>query len=192
MKSDGGLDRYKGRLVAQGFKQEYGIDYEETFAPVAKMTSIRTLFAVATVRNWPLWQMDVKNAFLHGDLQETVFMRPPPGYACPPNHICRPRKSLYGLKQAPRAWFEKSRIAILKAQFYQSPNDNSMFIRRTGKGCTVLLLYVDDMIISGNDISGISTLKSYLMRNFKMKDLGPLTYFLGLEISRSDGGIHIH
>ena len=82
--------------MAQGFKQEYGIDYEETFASVAKMTSVRTLFAIAAVHNWPLWQMDVKNAFLHRDLQETVFMWPPPGYACPPNYVCRLRKSLYG------------------------------------------------------------------------------------------------
>ena len=82
--SDGSLDRYKARLVAQGYKQEYGIDYEETFVPVAKMITVRTLFCIAAARNWPPWQMDVKNAFLHGDLKETVYLKPPPGYACPP------------------------------------------------------------------------------------------------------------
>ena len=89
VKSDGTLDRYKARLVAQGFKQENGIYYEETFAPVAKMTKVRTLLAVATIRNWQLWQLGIKNAFLHGNLQETVYMKPPPGYACPSSHVCR-------------------------------------------------------------------------------------------------------
>ena len=96
--SDGSLDRYKARLVAQGYKQEYGIDYKETFAPIAKMTSVRALLGVAAIRDWPLWQMDVKNAFLHCDLQETVYMQPPPGYACHPKHVCRLKKSFYGLK----------------------------------------------------------------------------------------------
>ena len=118
MKSDGSLDRYKAHLVAQGYKQEYEIDYEETFASVAKMTTIQILFAVAVVRNWQLWQLDVKNAFLHGDLLETVYMAPPPGYACPSSHVCCLQKSLYGLKQAPLAWFDKFRGAILATSFY--------------------------------------------------------------------------
>ena len=119
-------------------------------------------------------------------------MRPPLGYTCLPSHICHLRKSLYGLKQAPRVWFENFRGAILRARCYQSPNDNSIFIRRTGHGCTILLLYVDDMIISGNDISCMTDLKASLMRSFKMKHLAPLTYFLGLETSRSKDGICIH
>ena len=178
VKSDGSLDRYKARLVAQGFKQEYGIDYKETFARVAKMTTVRCLLSVAAARNWPLWQMDVKNAFLHGDLHETVYMRPPPGYACPPKHVCKLKRSLYGLKQAPRAWFDKFRTSILQANFHQSPSDSSLFIRRTSRGCTILLIYVDDMIISGNDTVGIADLKIHLMHAFQMKELGSLKYFL--------------
>lgn len=103
--------------------------------------------------------MDVSNAFLHGDLYETVYMKPTPGYPCPPHMVYKLHKSLYGLKQAPRAWFEKFRHAILTAQFYQSHSDHSihsLFIRRTSNGCTILLLYVDDIIISGDDVIGIA------------------------------------
>ena len=102
--SDGSLERYKARLVAQGFSQEYVIDYDETFAPVAKMTTVRTLISVAAVHQWPLYQLDVKNAFLNGYLSEEVYMRPPPGLSTPPGLVCRLRRALYGLKQSPRAW----------------------------------------------------------------------------------------
>jgi hypothetical protein len=103
-RADGLVERYKAHLVAKGFAQEYGIDYEETFAPVARLTSVRSLLAVAAVRHWQLFQMDVKNAFLNGDLTEEVYMHLPPGYHHPPHKVCRLRQALYGLKQAPRAW----------------------------------------------------------------------------------------
>ena len=111
-KADGSVERYKARLVAKGFTQEYGIDYKETFAPVARLTSARCLIAVATVRRWPLYQMDVKNAFLNGDLHEEVYMQLPPGYPHSGSqvyHLCR---ALYGLKQAPRAWFENFSLVV--------------------------------------------------------------------------------
>ena len=100
-RSDGSIERYKARLVAKGFTQEYGIDYEETFAPVARLLSVRTLLAVATSRQWKLFQMDVKNVFLNGDLSEEVYMQPPPGLSHPPDKVCQLRRALYGLKQAP-------------------------------------------------------------------------------------------
>jgi hypothetical protein len=105
-RSDGSIERYNARLVARGFQQTQGRDYDETFAPVAHMTTIWTLIAVVATSSWTISQMDVKNAFLHGDLHEEVYMQPPPGVNAPPEHVCRLRRALYGLKQAPRAWFE--------------------------------------------------------------------------------------
>ncbi|XP_026451421.1 uncharacterized protein LOC113351696 [Papaver somniferum] len=129
--------------------------------------------------------MDVKNAFLHGDLQEEVYMRPPPGMTHPSNQVCKFRKPLYGLKQAPRAWFEKFSNAVLQFGFTQSAYDSAMFTRSTAQGMVILLLYVDDMVITGDDMKGITALKTHLSSCFEIKDLGPLCYFLGLEVNRS-------
>jgi transposase InsO family protein len=157
-RSDGTVDRYKARLVAKGFTQEYGIDYEETFAPVARLSSVRTLIAVSVSRHWPLFQMDVKNAFLNGELTEEVYMQLPPSFSQPPgfsHKVCRLRRALYGLKQAPRAWFAKFSSTISQHGFSASSYDSALFFRRSDHGITLLLLYVDDMIITGDDVQGI-------------------------------------
>ncbi|CAJ2675738.1 unnamed protein product [Trifolium pratense] len=143
-KSDGSVERYKARLVARGFSQQYGMDYEETFAPVAKMTTIRTLIAVASVRQWHISQMDVKNAFLNGDLHEEVYMVPPPGVSHNQGEVCKLKKALYGLKQAPRAWFQKFSTVITSLGFRSSDYDSALFVRTTSHGRILLSLYVDD------------------------------------------------
>uniref|UniRef100_A0A2N9IH78 Integrase catalytic domain-containing protein n=1 Tax=Fagus sylvatica TaxID=28930 RepID=A0A2N9IH78_FAGSY len=192
VKSDGSLDRYKARLVALGNNQEYGVNYEETFAPVAKMTTIRTILAIAASQNWDLHQMDVKNAFLHGDLKEDVYMRPPAGLlSTPTSAVCKLRRSLYGLKQAPRAWYEKFTSTLFKFALHKSKYDASLFLRKTENGVVILLVYVDDIIITGTDSALISQLKQYLQDSFHMKDLGSLTYFLGLEITTGAHGIFL-
>jgi hypothetical protein len=173
------------------FNQEYGIDYEETFAPVARLTSVRSLLAVASVRHWDLFQMDVKNAFLNGDLGEEVYMQPPPGYNHPPHKVCQLRRALYGLKQAPRAWFAKFSSTIAQIGFVSSPYDSALFIRRSDAGLILLLLYVDDMIITGDDTVGIRNLQQFLSQQFEMKDLGSLSYFLGLEVSSDQNGYYL-
>lgn len=193
LKSDGSLDRYKARLVALGNKQQYGFDYEETFAPVAKMTTVRTLLAIAASNAWPLYQMDVTNAFLHGDLKEEIYMTLPPGMSTKAsNAVCKLRRSLYGLKQAPRAWFEKFRNTLLTFSFTQSQYDSSLFFYKTTTGMVFLLVYVDDIILTGNDIGLITELKHMLHSKFQMKDLGHLTYFLGLEVHSRDHGLFLN
>ncbi|KAA0057482.1 putative mitochondrial protein [Cucumis melo var. makuwa] len=186
--SDGTIERYKARLVAKGYSQEYGIDYEETFAPVARMMSVRSLLAVAAAKQWPLLQIDVKNAFLNGTLSEEVYMKPPPGTSSPPHKVCLLRRALYGLKQAPRAWFATFSSTITQLGFTSSPHDTALFTRHTPQGIVLLLLYVDDMIITGNDPQAISDLQHYLGQHFEMKDLGSLNYFLGFEVSRRSDG----
>jgi hypothetical protein len=191
--ADGSVERYKARLVARGFTQTYGIDYEETFAPVAKMNSVRTLLSCAAILNWPLQQFDVKNAFLHGDLEEEVYMEVPPGFSSPVSagKVCRLKKALYGLKQSPRAWFGRFSKAMVSFGYRQSHADHTMFIKRGTDTIAVLIVYVDDIIMTGNDVEEIQTLKSRLAQEFEIKDLGSMRYFLGMEVARSDKGIFI-
>jgi hypothetical protein len=193
-RSDGTIDRYKACLVAKGYTQEYDIDYKETFAPVARLSFVRTLIAVSASRHWPLFQMDVKNAFLNGELTEEVYMQLLPGFSQPPSFshkVCHLRWALYGLKQTSRAWFAKFSSTISQHGFSASSYDSALFFRRSDHGITFLLLYVDDMIITGDDVQGIQDLKRFLGQHFEMKDLGPLSYFHGLEVSSSSNGYYL-
>ena len=150
---------------------------------MARLFSIRTLIAIFAARKWPLFQMDVKNDFLNGELSEEVYMKLPPGYSHPsgfPHRVCRLRQALYGLKQAPRAWFAKFSSTISQHGFSGSSFDTTIFLRRSDHGITILLLYVDDMIITSDDMQGIQDLEHFLGLQFERKDLGPLNYFRGL------------
>jgi Reverse transcriptase (RNA-dependent DNA polymerase) len=191
--SEGKVDRFKARLVAKGYTQTYGIDYEETFAPVAKMNTVRTLISCVVNFGWNIHQLDVKNAFLHGDLKEEVYMELPPGFDNEQvaGKVCRLKRSLYGLKQSPRAWFDRFSKTMIKEGYLQSNADHTMFIRRKrGKLC-VLIVYVDDIVLTGNDIVEMKRIKSSLATEFEMKDLGPLHYFLGIEVVSSPNGIFL-
>ena len=190
--SNGAVERLKSRLVVLGNHQQEGIDYNETFAPVAKMTTVRIFLAIAASKNWELHQMDVHNAFLHGDLAEEVYMKLPPGFeSLDPSLVCRLRKSFYGLKQAPRCWFAKLVTALKTYGFLQSYSDYSLFSFTKANIQINVLVYVDDLIISGNDSATLCTFKAYLSDCFKMKDLGPLKYFLGIEVARSSAGLFL-
>ncbi|MFS7918608.1 putative RNA-directed DNA polymerase [Helianthus anomalus] len=190
---DGTIERYKARLVAKGYTQTYGIDYSETFSPVAKIDTIRVLFSIAANKGWPLHQFDVKNAFLHGELNEEVYMDAPPGFNenFKAGETCRLKKSLYGLKQSPRAWFGRFTVVMKKYGFKQSNSDHTLFLKRRGSLVTCLIIYVDDMILTGNDEEEMSMLRDKLFSEFEMKDLGRLKYFLGIEVLRSKQGIFI-
>ena len=191
--SDGSIERYKACLVAKGFTQLEGVDYHDTFSPTAKIISVRCLLALAASHHWPVHQLDVNNAFLHGDLTEEIYMTPPPGLRRQgeDNLVCRLHKSLYGLKQASRQWFAKFSEAICSAGYEQSRVDYSLFTRKIGKSFTAFLIYVDDILIIGNDPVSIETTKKFLHSNFRIKELGSLKYFLGIEVSNSVNGIFI-
>lgn len=155
------------------------------------MVTVRTFLAIAAIKSWEVYQMDVHNAFLHDDLEEEVYMKIPPGFEKSDNKnvVCRMKKSLYGLKQAPRCWFAKLTMALKSYGFKQSYLDYSLFTLTKGKIQINVLIYVDDMIIAGNDKVALAVFKDYLGTCFKMKDLGVLRYFLGLEVARSKEGI---
>ncbi|KAH9678849.1 retrovirus-related pol polyprotein from transposon RE1 [Citrus sinensis] len=186
------IERCKARLVILGNNQIEGVDYNETFAPVAKMVSVQTFLAIAVARDWELHQMDVNNAFLHGDLDEEVYMQLPPGFSTTSSgKVCRLRRSSYGLSQAPRNWFAKLAGALKSFGFVQSYADYSLFTFERHDISIHVLIYVDDLIIAGNNTTAISTFKAYLSCCFHMKDLGVLKYFLGIEISRGPTGMFL-
>src|SRR3954462_7476636 len=155
------------------------------------MTTVRSLLAVASVRHWSVSQLDVQNVFLNGELSEEVYMQPPPGYFVPDGMVCRLRRSLYGLKQAPGAWFERFASVVTAASFSPSFHDPALFIHTSPRGRTLLLLYVDDMIITGDDPKYIAFVKARLSEQFLMSDLGPPRYFLGIEVSSTVDGFFI-
>lgn len=175
------------KLVAKGYTQTYGIDYQETFSAVAKLNTVRVLLSLAANLDWPLCQFDVKNAFFHGNLEEEVFMDIPPRYSTTLGDkvVCKLQKALYGLKQSPHAWFGRFSAAMKKCGFQQSNSDHTLFLKHQSRKVTALIVYVDDMIITGDDKEEISKLQEQLSAEFEMKNPGGLKYFLGIKVSRS-------
>ena len=190
---DGTINKYKARLVAKGFHQEAGFDFNETFSPVVKPTTVRVMLTVALTKGWPIRQLDVNNAFLNGDLHEEVYMVQPPGFEDPVHtqHVCRLHKSLYGLKQAPRAWFEKLQLALVNLGFISSKSDHSLFFQVTSTHSMFVLIYVDDILVTGSDRTQVECLISQLGSTFPLKDLGHFHYFLGLQATMTKEGLHL-
>ena len=159
---NGQVDRLKARLVAKGYTQVYGSDYGDTFSPVAKIAFVHLLLSMAAMCSWPLFQLDIKNVFLHGDLAEEVYMEQPSGFVAQGESglVCRLRRSLYDLKQSPRVWFGRFSSVVQEFGMLRSTTDHSVFYHHNSLGqCIYLVVYVDDIVITGSDQDGIQKLK---------------------------------
>jgi len=184
--SKGKIERFKARLVAKGFTQREGIDYNETFSPVSKKDSFRIVMALVAHYDLELHQMDVKTAFLNGDLHENVYMAQPEGFVVEGKERmgCKLKKSIYGLKQASRQWYLKFDEVIKKFGFIENKIDNCIYIKTKGSKFIILVLYVDDILLASSDKNMLHETKGFLSSNFDMKDLGDASYVLGIEIHR--------
>ncbi|KAM1746967.1 hypothetical protein ACFX11_013552 [Malus domestica] len=183
---DGNVETYKARLVAKGYRQREGIDYEETFSPVAMIKSIRILLAIAAYHDYEIWQMDVKTAFLNGYLEEELYMTQPEGFVSKSEKpkVCKLQRSIYGLKQASRSWNIRFDTEIKTFGFAQNEDDNCVYQKIVGEAVVFLVLYVDDILLFGNDTAVLSSVKVWLSKTFHMKDLGDASYVLGIKLYR--------
>nr|KYP66622.1 Copia protein [Cajanus cajan] len=191
---DGTIAKYKARLVARGFLQKEGVDYDEVFAPVARLETVRIITAVASFNSWPMYQLDVKSAFLNGFLEEEVYVTPPPGFSTSEDgrKVYKLKKALYGLKQAPRAWNKRIDNFLQKIDFVKSKVEYGVYTLTKGDNVVIICLYVDDLLITGSNEKLIQEVKKKMMQEFEMTDLGRMSYFLGLEFRDTEAGLILH
>ena len=189
--ADGSINKYKSRLVAKGYIQQHGIDFEKVFAPVARIETVRFIIALAASRGWEIHHLDVKTAFLHGDLKEVVFVSQPKGFEVKgqEHKVYKLHKALYGLRQAPRAWNEKLNKVLEKLKFKRCSKEPSLYRKQEKDRLLLVAVYVDDLLVTGSDHAMIGEFKREMSSNFEMSDLGLLTYYLGIEVRQEKGRI---
>ncbi|GJV86807.1 retrovirus-related pol polyprotein from transposon TNT 1-94 [Tanacetum coccineum] len=189
----GTIIKNKARLVAQGYRQEEGVDYDEVFAPVARIEAIRLFLAFASFMGFTVYQMDVKSAFLYGNITEEVYVKQPPGFEDPshPNKVYRVVKALYGLHQAPRAWYERLSTFLLKHGYRRGAIDKTLFIKKDRRDIMLVQVYVDDIIFGSTKSSMVKDFEDLMQKEFKMSSMGELTFFLGLQVKQTTAGIFL-
>ncbi|GKC87838.1 retrovirus-related pol polyprotein from transposon TNT 1-94 [Tanacetum coccineum] len=188
---NGVVSRNKARLVAQGYNQQEGIDYDETYAPVARLESIRILFPYACALDFRLFQMDVKSAFLNGFINKEVYVAQPPGFIdfAKPNHVYRLKKALYGLKQAPKAWYDRLKAFLIKHDYTMGMVDNTLFTKKKDSNIIIVQIYVDDIIFRSTCQEMCDDFAKIMHDEFEMSMMGELNFFLGLQIKQLEDGI---
>ncbi|KAL0392132.1 UNVERIFIED_CONTAM: Retrovirus-related Pol polyprotein from transposon RE2 [Sesamum radiatum] len=193
LNADGSIQKHKARLVAKGYSQLPGIDYTETFAPVARLDTIRALIAIAANKKWKIYQMDVKSAFLNGYIDEEIYVEQPQGFIAKGSEekVLRLKKALYGLKQAPRAWYSRIDKYFMDRGFRRSLSEPTLYIKSQGNDTLIVSLYVDDLIYTGNNEKMIQDFKEDMMKTFEMSDLGLMHFFLGIEINQEKENIYM-
>ena len=193
MKVDGSIEKYKARLVIKGYKQTEGLDYFDTYSLMTRINSIKMVLAISTLRNHEVHQMDVKKTFLNGDLDEEIYMEQPKEFSATGQErkACKLVKSLYGLKQAPEQWHEKFENIMMSQGFKIDEYDKFVYVKDTEHGYVIVCLYVDDMLIAGNDDKKIISTNNMLNSRFYMKDMGPANVILGIKIIRTSYGLII-
>ncbi|CAJ2666383.1 unnamed protein product [Trifolium pratense] len=194
LNADCSINKYKARLVVKGYAQIFGVDYSDTFAPVSRLDTIRLVLAIAAQKGWKVFQLDVKSAFLNGDLQEEIYVEQPEGFAVQggEDKVYLLKKALYGLKQAPRAWYSKINDHLLSIGFEKSLSESTLYVKHKGKNSLIISLYVDDLLVTGDDTRLVEEFKQEMMQAFEMTDLGLMTFFLGIEIKQNENDVFIY
>ena len=183
--ADGSIQRFKARLVAKGFKQLQYIEYDEVYAPTSKYAALRALLALCAEQDLDIHQLDIKTAFLYGELEEEIYMQQPPGYESgDKSTVCHLLKSLYGLKQAPRQWHLKLKATLEDIGFKPTAADAGLYVKHNKDSSVYLAVYVDDLLLAGRDVAALNEVKTHLRSLFELRDLGPVAHFLGMSITR--------
>ena len=193
LNSDGSINKHKARLVVKGYAQMFGVDFSETFAPVARLDTIRMLLALAAQKGWLIHQLDVKSAFLNGYLEEEIFVEQPEGFAVQgkENKVYRLKKALYGLKQAPRSWYSRIDAHLMNLGFEKSLSEFTLYIKKVDGEILVISLYVDDLLVTGSSKELIDKFKKEMEDVFEMTDIGMMSFFLGMEIQQKQNEVFI-
>lgn len=194
LNADGSVNKHKARLVAKGYNQVFGVDFSETFAPVARLETIRMLLALSAQKGWKLYQLDVKSAFLNGFLQEEIYVEQPEGFLVKGKEekVYKLKKALYGLKQAPRAWYSRVDVYLQSLGFAKSPSEATLYVKKSDTNIIVVSIYVDDLLVAGSNEKLVNEFKADMFKAFEMTDLGLLSYFLGLEVKQSAHEVFIY